>query len=91
MANIAVNLRLEHLSPGSIPPDYLARFFQTPESGYATPLPLDAFTPASLRAQMDLAVLAVGKHRWKPGTAMNTPQPSCVQAAADHPLRLRDR
>ncbi|MEV6948238.1 hypothetical protein AB0N07_41205 [Streptomyces sp. NPDC051172] len=85
LANIAINLRLEQLSPDSIPPDLPARFLQTPESDYTAPLPLDAFTPANLRAQMELTVLAVGQRRWKLGTAMKTPNP----AAFKHLLSAR--
>lgn len=79
LVNIALNLRLEQLSPGSIPPDFPARFLEIPESDYTAPLPLDAFTPVSLRAQMELTVLSVGQRRWKLSTAMKTPNPAAFK------------
>ncbi|MGH1554707.1 hypothetical protein ACRAWF_30630 [Streptomyces sp. L7] len=72
----AANLRLQQASPGSIPQDYPNRFFRTPESHYPTALPLSAFTVDSLRAQMDVTLLAVAQRRWKLGSAMPIPQPA---------------
>ncbi|MGA5629683.1 hypothetical protein ACPCTH_32870 [Streptomyces cellulosae] len=83
LVNIALNLRLQQLSPDSIPPDYPARFLQTPESDYTAPLPLDAFAPANLRAQMDLTVLSIGQRRWKLSTAMKTPNPAAFKQLLD--------
>jgi hypothetical protein len=79
LANIAANLRLQQASPGSIPRDYPTRFFQTPESHYATTLPLNVFTADSLRAQMDVTLLAVAQRRWKLGSAMTTPNPQAFK------------
>ncbi|WP_372352366.1 hypothetical protein [Streptomyces sp. KL116D] len=73
LANVAANLRLEQAHPGSIPRDYLTRFFQTPESDYETELPLSAFTADCLRAQMDVTLLAVAQRRWNLGSGMKTP------------------
>ncbi|MGW0817042.1 hypothetical protein ACWD00_28010 [Streptomyces viridiviolaceus] len=83
LVNVALNLRLQQLNQDSIPPDYPARFLQTPESDYAIPLPLDAFAPARLRAQMDLTVLSVGQRRWNLGTAMKTPNPAAFKQLLD--------
>ncbi|WP_203183896.1 hypothetical protein [Streptomyces pratensis] len=79
LANIAANLRLQQASPGSIPRDYPTRFFRTPESHYATALPLNAFTADSLRAHMDVTLLAIAQRRWKLGSAMTTPNPQAFK------------